>query len=194
MKVLYRIGFISVVLLLSFLFTHKCVAQTLAFELKTAPELEFDFNTIDKYTFGITKMDAVILNIKAEGVRWDLKVGADTSDGQHWDVKSEYSTTGETPPIDILQLRFRNASNTSLITGFFTITDKSSPVYIIGTPNDKDTDINCPNQGTNTEGDYQTSPGCYRFNVDIKIVPGLNPIYKAGSYYMQINYMLVEDL
>ena len=167
-------------------------AQSLVFELKTSPDVIFDFNTIQKYTSGITVMNACELNINAD-VNWNLYVGATTTNIGFWDITAQYSNSGEDPPIDIMQLQFRNSSNTSLVPGFFTIQDIGSPTYIIGSSG-ADADVNCPALGTNTPGDYQTSPGCYKFRVDIKITPGLNPIYKSGTYTLRIDYRLVEDL
>ena len=168
-------------------------AQSLDFELKTSPDVIFDFNTIQKYTNGITVMNACELNIRAVGVEWDLYVGATTTNIGFWDISAQYSNSGADPPIDIMQLQFRNSSNTSIVPGFFTIQDIGTPTYIIGSSAD-DAAVNCPAQGTNTPGDYQTSPGCYKFRVDIKITPGLNPIYKSGTYTLRIDYRLVEDL
>ena len=107
-------------------------AQAVSFSLKTSPSLHFDFNTVDKYISGLTFMNACELNVVAVGTQWDLYVGATTTVAGVWDVSSVYSTSGLTPPIDILQLKFRNASGTALVAGFFPIQDILTPTYIIG--------------------------------------------------------------
>ena len=183
-----------IVFVLFFLASTGVKSQSVSFELKTSPNINFDFNTIEKYVNGITVYNACELNINVSGTQWDLYVGAITSNSGYWNINSQYSDTGEDPPISILQLRFTNSSNTSLVPGFFTLQDINSPTYIIGTSSAPDAAVNCPGQGTNTEGDYLASPGCYKFRVDMKLTPGLNPIYKAGSYELTIDYVLVQDL
>jgi hypothetical protein len=52
--------------------------------------------------------------------------------------------------------------------------------------------VACPAGGTNSPGDYLTTPSCYKFNVDLKIVPGLT--YQSGLYDLRVDYVIVEDL
>lgn len=167
------------------------VAQTVSFELKTSPNITFDFNTIQEYINGITYMNAVTLNINTTE-RFDLYVGATTTNVGFWDVTSTYSTGGNPPPISILKLQFRNGSSTSLMSGFFPLQDIATPTYIIGTSAAPDASISCPNNGTNTAGDYLTSPSCYKFNVDLRIVPGFT--YQSGLYTLRIDYVIIRDL
>ncbi len=168
-------------------------AQSVSFGITSlSSNISFDFNTINKYKSGIILYNAFELLIDVSGTQWDLYVGATTTNSGYFDVTSSYSSTGTTPPISILQLQFRNANNTSLMSGFFPITDISSPTYIIGTSSAPDLSISCPNVGTNVAGSYTSNPGCYKFNVDMKITPGFT--YKAGLYTLRIDYILVQDL
>ena len=185
---------LCIVVILFFAALFNVTGQLVSFELKTSPNINFDFNTIQKYINGITVYNACELNINVSGTQWDLYVGAITSNAGYWDVNTQHSSEGEDPPISILQLRFTNSSNTSLVPGFFPLRDINSPTYIIGTSSAPDAAVNCPAQGTNTEGDYLTSPGCYKFRVDMKLTPGLDPVYKAGNYQLTIDYVLVQDL
>ncbi|NPA36525.1 MAG: hypothetical protein GXO47_06720 [Chlorobi bacterium] len=166
-------------------------SQYFEFELKTGNDLNFDFNTIDKYVNGITILNACVLNVRSDSLQWDLYVSATKSE---WDVEEEYSNIGETPPIDIVFLKFRNASRTPLIDDFFPLPDPSNPVYLIGSENSSDSAIDCPGDGTNKPGNYLDDPSCYKFNVDVKIVPGLDPVYKSGKYTLTIEYVLMENL
>jgi len=167
-------------------------AQSVSFALKTSPNINFNFNTIQKYTTGITIMNACELNIDVTGTQWDLYVGSTTTAAGFWDVVSTYSLTGAPPPISILELQFRNGSNTSQISGFFSLQDILTPNYIIGSLVAPDAAIACPNIGTNQAGDYLTTPNCYKFNVDLRITPGLS--YQSGLYSLRIDYILVQDL
>jgi hypothetical protein len=168
--------------------------QSVNFDLKTSKNIEFDFNTINKYVNGIIAYNACELNVNVSGTQWDMYVGATTSKPGYWDVTEEYSNSGDYPPISILQLRINNSSNTSQVPGFFPLTDISSPTYLIGSAGAPDAAVNCPDQGTNQPGDYNSSPGCYKFRVDMKITPGLSTIYKAGLYTLRIDYILIQDL
>lgn len=165
--------------------------QTVSFELKTSPNIVFDFNTIQEYINGITYMNAVTLNINTTQ-RFDIYVGATTTNPGFWNVTSTYSSGGVPPPISILKLQFRNASSTSLMSGFFPLQDITTPTYIIGTNTAPDPLIACPVNGTNAPGDYSSTPSCYKFNVDLKIVPGFT--YQSGLYELRIDYVIVQDL
>jgi len=184
-----RLFFVVMVLLFM---GSLCRAQSVSFALKTSPSINFDFNTVQKYVSGITVMNVCELNIEAVGAQWDLYVGASTTVPGLWDVNSVYAIGGAIPSINIMQLQFRNASNTSQVPTFFPIQDILTPTYIIGTALAPDAAINCPATGTNQAGDYMVSTGCYKFNVDMKVIPGLG--LQSGSYSMRIDYILVQDL
>jgi len=167
-------------------------AQSVSFALTTSPNITFDFNTIQKYENGITIMNACTLNIEASGTQWDLYVGATTTNVGYWDVTNTYGSTGSLPTVGILKLQFRNAANTSQVSGFFPLQDISTPTYIIGTASAPDAAVYCPNLGTNTPGSYTTNPNCYKFNIDLRIVPGFS--LRPGLYTLRIDYIIIQDL
>lgn len=179
-----------ILIFLALMFSSNIKGQTI-FDLKTTPDIIFDFNTIQKYTTGVTFMNAMTLNIKSSD-RFDLYVGAITTNVDLWDVISTYSVGGNTPPISILELQFRNTNSTSKIAGFFPLQDILNPTYIIGTNAKPDIQLSCPDNGTNAAGDYSVTPNCYKFNVDLKITPGFT--YQSGLYYLTIDYIIISDL
>jgi hypothetical protein len=183
--------FFSVLILGVILFLAKDLKGQVSFDFKTSPHILFDFNTIQKYESGIAYMNAVTLNIDA-GKSFDLYVGAETTNAGKWDVISTYSNIGAEPTIDILEIQFRNANSTSLISGFFQLQDIATPTYIIGSNLSPEADIACPANGTNAAGDYNSNPGCYKFRVDLKIKPGFT--YQSGQYYLEVKFVIVEDL
>ena len=190
-------GYIS--FLLPFFFNlltqHSVKAQSVAYASKTSPTIELTFNSISKYMNGITIPNALTLNINADLTQWDLYVGATTVTPGELDVTTQYSSNGTNPTVDLMEIRLRNVSSTSLASGFFPLTDIASPTYIIGTNLAPDAAINCtdfPPTGTNVAGDYISQPECYKFNVDLRIVPGLT--HRAGLYTLRIDFILARDL
>jgi hypothetical protein len=165
--------------------------QSLSFEVVSNPDVDFVFNTIQKYQTGIVAMNAITLRVTATGVSWDLYVGAQTDLAGTWDVISSYGLSGELPIVALLKIRFRNTANTALIPDYFDLTDISSPTYVIGSAID-DPGVSCPDQGTNEPGSFLAQPQCYQFNVDLRITPGFD--LRPGLYRLHIKYVLVENL
>lgn len=172
------------------LYLHHLNAQNVSFELKVSPSINMAFNTIEKYQTGLVQYNFSQLNIEAD-VNWDLYVGARTSVQDEWDEEERYSNSGETPEVSILQLRFRNSSNTSQEGDFFPLQDINNPVYIIGS-SAVDAAIPCGAVGSNAPGSYLTEPNCYQFNVDMLIKPGLT--YRPGLYKIEVVYTIMADL
>lgn len=178
------------------LISNFSAAQSVTFELKTSPNLDFTFNTLDEYTNGILLPAALELKVNAIGTQWDLYIGTTTTAAGSWNVTTTYSSVGiSPPPISLLEARVYNSNNTSLTgTGFFPLADIAIPVYIIGS-NANDPTVNCADivpTGTNEPGDYTSTPSCYKFKVDLKINPGFN--YRPGLYTLRVDYVLIEDL
>lgn len=177
------------VLLALFVSIHS-FAQTFEFDLKSSPTVSMVFNTIEKYQSGLVQYDYMQLRIVADST-FDLYVGAQTSVEGEWDEDLNYSNTGITPEVALLQLRMRNAQNTSQQHDFFVLRDINDPVYIIGS-SASDALVACGSEGANTSGDYVTTPGCYLFNLDLMIKPGF--IYRPGLYSIEIVFTLMENL
>ncbi|MFD2162962.1 hypothetical protein ACFSJU_11210 [Paradesertivirga mongoliensis] len=167
--------------------------QSVSFALKTSPNLNFVFDSIDKYNKGIVIPSFVTLKVDAVGTEWDLYMGTTTTASGLFDVNTSYGTSGNSSiPVSILQARVYNASGTSQTgTSFFNLTDIATPVYMIGSAAN-DASVNCASSGTNVAGSYTTQPQCYSFKVDLKATPGLT--YKAGSYSLRIDFVLIQDL
>ncbi len=170
--------------------------QSVSFDLKSSPNVDFTFNTIDKYINGITIPHALELDVNVTGSQWDLYVGTTSITAGSWNIVTSYSSTGiSPPPANILQARIYNANNTPVNGGaFFPLTDIATPTYIIGSIAN-DVGVNCGDAspiGTNQPGDYTVDPECYRFKVDLKLVPGLS--YRPGMYTIRVDFILIEDL
>ena len=184
---------LSGILLLS---TRIAPAQAVAFELKSSPNADFTFNTIEKYVQGITLPHVLELNVNVTGTEWDLYIGTTTSSAGSWNVATSYSNTGiSPPPVGLLQARVYNTNLTPQTgTGFFPLTDIGTPTWLIGSTAD-DPAVSCADVspvGTNQPGDYLADPSCYRFKVDLKVSPGLT--YRPGYYNLRVDFILIPDL
>lgn len=165
------------------------ISAQVSFELKTSPDVDFIFSSVSDYKSGITRFNALKLNVNSDR-RWDLSVKSTAS---NWAIIDSYSSKGTVPDIDILELRVRNASSTPLISDFFPVSDTEQ--YLIGS-SVTDIDIPCPNSGANIAGSYLTNPSCYEFFVDLRIVPGIDPVnfVRPGMYRLEIVFTISEDL
>ena len=193
-----RLIIFSFIIVATLLANNKIFAQAVNIDLAASPNVDFTFDTMKKLTFGIVIPNAITLNVEAVGTQWDLYVGSVTTIPGTWDNAIFYTTTGNgAVPVNLLQMRVHNLSNTSQISGYVPIQDISvSTLDIIGdhftAPNPA---VNCGDiipTGTNTPGTYVTDPQCYQFRVDLKIVPGI--VYRPGLYTLQIEYIIAEDL
>jgi len=171
----------------------QLAAQSVSFALKTTPNNSFIFDTIEKYQNGIILPNYLTLKVESVGTEWDLYVGTTTGTGGIFDINTAYGTSGNASiPVGILQARITNTSNTSQTgSSFFNLTDIATPTYVIGTSAD-DAAIACGSTGANAAGSYTSQPQCYSFKVDLKATPGLT--YKAGSYSLRVDFILVQDL
>jgi len=183
--------------LLLLLFASQVSAQgSGGFDLTTAPNVDFTFNTFEKYENGIIIPHVLELNVNVTGAEWDLYMGTTTTTAGSMNVISTYSTVGiSPPPVSLVQARVYSQSNTQQTGGsFFPLSDVATPIYIIGS-SANDPTVNCGDPsptGTNTPGDYLTSPSCYKFNVDLKINPGFD--YRPGLYTVRVDFYIIEDL
>ncbi len=185
-------------LLLCMLSSAQLWAQSsVSIDISTDPNVQFTFNTIAKLTGGLVAPNAITINIEAVGTRWDLYAGSVTSVPGVWDNSQFYSSSGDgNPPVNLLQLRVHNASNTENNSGYLPLQDvATSTLNIIGNRTATDTPVNCSDVnhiGTNTPGSYLTDPQCYQFRVDLKATPGI--YYRPGIYTMELVFIIAPDL
>lgn len=187
-----RVSALFFTYLLIVIIPNTTFSQTVSFDLKTSANVGLSFDNIKKFQSGIIIPNVCVLNVNAVGTQWDLYVGATTTTPGLWDQVSTYSSNGTDPDVSLVQLQFRNTNNTSQVSGFFPLTDISTPTYIVGSVLNPDPPVTCPVQGTNQAGNYASNPQCYQFRVDLKVVPGFG--YKPGLYTLRIDYVIVQDL
>lgn len=165
-------------------------AQNVSFEAVSSPDTHFDFRTVAQYQNGIVQYNALQLSVQSDA-RWDFYVGAETDVPGVWNQLTSYGSQGHLPNVELLQLRVRSAAGTPQESGFFALRDVSTPVYLIGSEG-SDVEIPCGSGATNAPGSYLTEPGCYTFNVDMRLQPGFG--WQPGAYALTIHFVLVPDL
>ena len=165
-------------------------AQNVSFEAVSSPDTHFDFRTVAQYQNGIVQYNALQLSVQSDA-RWDFYVGAETDVPGVWNQLTSYGSQGHLPTVELLQLRVRSAAGTPQVSGFFALRDVSTPVYLIGSEG-SDVEIPCGSGATNAPGSYLTEPGCYIFNVDMRLQPGFG--WQPGAYALTIHFVLVPDL
>jgi hypothetical protein len=189
-----KIVLYCLVLIVSLCSATRSVAQgSGGFDLQSAPNVDFVFNTFEKYENGIIIPHVLELNVNVVGAQWDLYMGTTTTTPGSWNELSTYSNVGTSPiPVGLLQARVYDIGGTTQTGGtFFPVSDVATPVYIIGS-NIDDPAVSCGSAGANEPGDYLTSPSCYKINVDLKIDPGFN--YRPGLYTLRVDFYIIEDL
>jgi hypothetical protein len=174
--------------------------------MPTVSNVDFTFDSFAKYIGGITQNGASIIRVNVSNsvtldpdCRWSLSVIVDNNPlsgtpANEWESLVNYTTSGNAPQIDMLEIRIRNACNTSLTGGgfvnllnnhgdFFNIIDFNGGVTIPA--GSCITNVNGP-------GSYLSNYNEYNFTIDYRITPGLN--LRSGIYQLSIKFLIIEEL
>jgi len=181
--------------------------------MTTNPQVDFIFSTIQEYMHGITRFNAVQLEVDAT-MAWDLFAYASTD---HWVQVEQYSTNGnDVLPAEILEIQSSVLSTApENLNAFVSIKGLLNSGVAGGVPN-IDTQFLAGEEGTGigqsfAPGTAAANPTTHRFRLDMRLVPdipatfpnsvvdlvdaGNNEEYAAaGYYYLEVVYSLVEDL
>lgn len=188
--------------------------------MTTNPQVDFVFKTIQEYRQGITKFNAVNLEVDAT-LAWDLFVFANDDD---WTQVEAYSTNGEgTLPAEILEIKSNVDNSAGAAVEVYTDADFTpllGPTLsgaVLGTPA-ATTQFLAGEVGTGAgqqfaPGTAAENPGTHQFRIDFKLQPGVPADFsealsellvpevmggdgyaQAGYYYIEVVYSLVEDL
>lgn len=232
-----KILFVFVAMLALSLFTVKSYAQLddeqynyvtmdlrgiLTLTMTTNPQVDFVFSTIQEYQNGITRFNAVQLEVDAT-MAWDLYAYASSD---NWVQVDQYSTNGTAfLPAEILEMQSNvdgaapeNFNDWTSIRGIV-----NSEVPIGPT---EETQFLAGEVGTGAgesfaPGTAAANPDTHRFRLDMRLRPGIPATFgptlglagleplgggnhdsededpnfaAAGYYYLEIVYVLVEDL
>lgn len=228
-----KVVLIIVALAMTCAFTQKSYAQLddqeynyvtmdlrgiLNLTMTTDPQVDFTFKTIQEYRNGITKFNAVQLEVDAT-LAWDLFVYA-TDDA--WTQVEAYSSNGEDVlPAEILEIQCTNVDNSGSVAGVTipTFTSLLGPTAsgASGITPAATTQFLAGEVGTIAGGGSAFAPGTaadnpttHKFRIDYRIKPSIPATFpnsvtampttngagyaQAGYYYLEVLYVLVEDL
>ena len=188
--------------------------------MTTDPQVDFVFESIQDYQMGITKFNATKLEVDAT-VAWDLFAHASSD---NWVPVETYSTTGtSTLPAEILQIQ-STVENTATganpnFDGFANLLGATNSGVAAGLPAAGQTQFLAGTNGIAANesfapGTAAANPATNQFRLHYRIVPGIPADFstgtndvdltggvvgatdfaKAGYYYLEIVYSLVEDL
>ena len=200
----------------------------LTLTMTTNPQVDFVFSTIQEYQNGITRFNAVQLEVDAT-MAWDLYAYASSD---NWVQVDQYSTNGTAfLPAEILEMQ-SNVSNIGAPQNFDAWTsirglDNSEATDGAGGGPTEETQFLAGQVGTDAgesfaPGTAAANPDDNRFRLDMRLRPGIPATFgptltaagldplgddnyggvdgvdpdfaAAGYYYLEIVYVLVEDL
>ncbi len=191
-------------LMLAALTGRAQLCDEVSLSLTTTSNLDFSFDTYTKYQSGLTINGATRLKVTVKNninnnpdCRWNLVIyvenGSASTPPNEWEMLYSASTSGNKPEIDLLQLRIRNACNTSL-TGnqFFNVpTVGGTPILIISN-NGVTTPAGSCTTNVNGPGDPINNYNEFNFDIDYRLVPGSG--FRSGTYQLRLRYVLIESL
>jgi hypothetical protein len=228
-----KLLFVFVAMIAMSLFTVKSFAQLsdeqynyvtmdlrgiLTLTMTTNPQVDFTFSTVQEYMQGITRFNAVELEVDAT-MAWDLFAYASTD---KWVQVEQYSTNGhDLLPAEILEMQ-SSVDNTAgaaieFHSAFASIKGLTNSEVAGGVPT-ANTQFLAGEFGTAAgqsflPGTANANPTSHKFRLDMRLKPdipatfpnstvaidvddpGVDPDYAAaGYYYLEVVYSLVEDL
>lgn len=177
------------------------------------PQIDFTFSSVNDYKNGITRRNAVRLEVDAT-LPWDLFAYASTD---NWTQTEDYSATGEsTLPAELLEIQSSSPNQCNPLGGNFNtftgIKGLTNSGVNGGIPDANNTQFIAGMAGTGAGKSYNPgsahgNPQTNQFSLDYRIVPGLPASFpnstlavggsgfaQAGTYYLEVVYVLVEDL
>lgn len=166
----------------------------------------FTFDTFTKYNAGITFNNVARLKVIVEDketpdplCQWFLYIEVDNNSGagtplDEWEELSLYGNgDGSNPLISILEIRVRNACETSPNNNnFISFTDKTDVIDIISELIPKTTETADCDSEANFPGDYLTNYNEFNFVVDFRIKPGFS--YNPGVFQLNFSFFLKEKI
>lgn len=198
--------------LLTYLFILcSCAVQaqihcgSVSFEPNTPVAADMIFDSFGQYEGGITINNVATLRVRVEDqvipdpdCRWFLHMEvynnamAGTAPAE-WETLTSYGNgTAPLPTLDILDIRVRNACQTSPIDGVFQSFNQDGDIIDIIADLLPLTPAGSCASNVNGPGGFQSDFGEYTFTIDIRVRPGYD--FSPGIYELAVRFHLEEQL
>ena len=105
----------------------------------TSGNVNFTFDSFSEYNSGITQSGSTILRLKVlpnnASCKWILRVYIDNNPLaptplQEWETVATYGNSGNTPDIDLLELKVYNGCNTPVFSGIYQTFENVNGSYL----------------------------------------------------------------
>lgn len=201
---LVLVTFLSVLILSASLNIQAQIhCGSVSFEPNSAVTVDLNFDSFSKYQGGviINNVGQLRINVEDQAIpdpdcRWFLRMEVNNNPvagtaADRWETLGTYSSSGNPPEIDILEVRVRNNCQTSAIDGVFqTFSNNGDQIEII--PNFLPlTPAGSCALGVNGPGNYLANFNEYTFIVDVKVTPDF--LYSPGIYQLSLRFHLEEQ-
>ncbi|NIJ44703.1 hypothetical protein FHR24_001142 [Wenyingzhuangia heitensis] len=166
----------------------------------------FSFDTFTKYQAGQTFNNVAQLKVVVEDksvvdplCQWFLNIKVDNNSASgtpvdEWEELTQYgSGSASNPLLNILEIRVRNACETSDINGVYTsFTNTTDVIEIISELISKTTETADCDSNANFPGSYATNYNEFNFIIDFRIKPNFS--YNPGVYQLNFKFHLEEKI
>lgn len=174
--------------------------------MPTVSNVDLTFDTFAKYIGGVTQNGATQIRVNVSNsvtldpdCRWALSAIVDNNPfsgtpANEWESLVNYTSSGTAPTLDMLEIRVRNACNTSLTgSGFVNLLNNHGDALNII---DFNGGVTIPAgscvTNVNGPGSYLTNYNEYNFTIDYRITPGLS--LRSGIYQISLKFLIIEEL
>jgi hypothetical protein len=174
--------------------------------MPTVSNVDFTFDTFAKYIGGVTQNGATQIRVNVSNnvtldpdCRWALSAIVDNNPfsgtpANEWESLVNYTSSGTPPALDMLEIRVRNACNTSLTgPGFVSLLNNhGDAINIIDFNGGVTIPAGSCVTNVNGPGSYLTNYNEYNFTIDYRITPGLS--LRSGIYQISLKFLIIEEL
>jgi hypothetical protein len=168
--------------------------------MTTPGNIDFTFDEMRDYIAGVTISGQTVLRLNIDEknpgqCQWRLIMYIDNTPNvalNEWYPLATYTTNGNIPELDLIQVNVYNGCGTPIYNGQFKnfIGNTKYDVIPIIDGAARNMPGDCDGDQVNGPGNYLLNYGEYSFIVDYYIKPGYQ--YRAGAYRISIHFCLVE--
>lgn len=163
------------------------------------------FDDFTKYQGGISLNSVAKIRIRVEDkavpdplCSWSLRMFIDNNSGAgtpptEWEELTQYGNgNAQNPSIDALEIRVRNACNTSPSDGIYRSFNNTSDILDIIEKMLPLTPAGSCSQNVNGPGSYTQNYDEFNFDIDVRVKPNFN--FNPGIFKLSIRFRLEENI